>query len=204
MRIELHYLPNIEYFALLKKFDEIEFDIAEFYQKQSYRNRCYILGANKTQLLTVPVKDGNKRIQSKDIQIDYNQKWLNVHLRAIQSAYGKAPFFEYYFDYFNDIFVRKEKYLVDLNYEMLSLCLKLLQFDSVVKKVEKYMDESQESDNQFINFINRKQNASERHIYQPYAYQQLFGSKFVPNLSIIDLLFCEGPGASSIVGLSTV
>ncbi len=204
MRIELHYLPCIEYFVLLKKHKQIDIDVFEFYQKQSYRNRCYILGANKVQLLTVPVKNGNKKIRSRDIEIDYHQKWLNVHIRAIESAYGKAPFFEYYFDYFREIFVKKEKYLVDLNYQMLSLCLQLLQIDSSINKIDNEDSKLEEVDNQYVNLINRKQDANERHLYQPYEYQQLFGSKFVPNLSIIDLLFCEGPAASEIIGLSTV
>ncbi len=204
MRLELHFIPNIEYFTLLNRFPEIHLDTGEFYQKQSYRNRCYIQSANKIQILTVPIKGGNKKVKTKDIQIDYQQKWLNVHLRAIQSSYGKAPFFEFYFDYFYNIYVKKEKFLVDLNFQMLSLCLKLLQIDSKINLVENFGELNYQVDNQFFNQINRKESAVSRHLFQPVEYHQLFGNKFVPNLSILDLLFCEGPNAREVVNQSTL
>ncbi len=204
MHIELHYLPCIEYFTVLKRHDQVYLDIGEIYQKQSYRNRCYILGANKVQLLSIPVLEGNKRKATKDIKIDYSQKWMNLHIRGIQSAYGKAPFFEYYFDYFLSLFNKKYAYLHELSFDMLTLCLKLMQIDSEVILVDDKKNLEQAADNQFFNQINRKIEADSRNFYIAVPYNQLFGKQFVPNLSIIDLLFCEGPNSAEIVHQSTV
>ena len=91
--IDLQYLPCTRFFSTLLQFDEIVLESHEHYVKQSYRNRCYILGANKVEMLIVPVVDGNKKILVKDIQIDYQQKWPEIHWRTIKAAYGKSPFF---------------------------------------------------------------------------------------------------------------
>ena len=93
--IDLQYLPQPGYIALLLTEPELEIDKYEHYVKQSFRNRCRIMTANGIDELSIPVLGGRKKIITKDIRIDHSQKWLNRNWRAIQSAYGKAPFFEY-------------------------------------------------------------------------------------------------------------
>ena len=92
--LDLQYLPSLEYFAALLKYDYVYLEANEHYQKQSYRNRCYIRAANKVDLLSVPVLDGRRKVLIRDIRIDYQQGWLKDHWRAITSAYGKTPYFE--------------------------------------------------------------------------------------------------------------
>lgn len=194
---ELFYLPSIEYFAAVQGNGVIFLDDLEQYQKQSLRNRTSILLANKTEKLSVPVYGGNKNQKYREIRIDYEQKWLNVHLRGMQSAYGKAPFFEYYYPYLEPVYLKKLPFLIDLNQQLLTVCLKLLRWDVKVKYLSEVDKKSDLSDLRGI--IKSKEHFTERDIYKVSPYSQLFGVDFVPNLSIIDLLFCTGPEAEAII-----
>jgi hypothetical protein len=197
--IDLHYLPCIEYFALFLKYDQIRIESCEYYQKQSYRNRCYVLTANKVVALAVPVVKGNRKQLVRDIQIDYNQRWKSDHWRTIESAYGKSPFFAYYADFFAQIIHRDYKYLFDLNWDLLTKCLSLLRIDKKIiftSVYEKYPDIGSDD---LRSAIHPKKSLAASNIYQPVEYMQNFGSNFVPNLSIVDLLFCEGTNAPNIV-----
>lgn len=194
---ELFYLPSLEYFTAIADHQLVLLDPEERFQKQTYRNRTRILLANKVETLIIPVIGGNKKVSYRDIEIDYEQKWLNVHLRGMQSAYGKAPFFEYYFPYLEKVYRAEPQMLFELNKQLLTLCLKLLHWDiQIVSDVNK-VDNAPLVDIRRI--IEAKQHFDTRQFYQPRVYNQLFGLDFVPNLSIVDLLFCMGPEAGSVL-----
>jgi len=143
-------------------------------------------------LLTVPVTAHGKPIIS-DVRLDYTQKWVNNHWRTVRSAYGRAPFFEHYADDLHDILFRKVGFLYELNYMLLSMCLKWLKWSMPIRETEIYPDRP--ADNVFDLRL-----ALQCHqFYYPIMYNQVFGNTFVENLSLIDLVFCEGPGASKIV-----
>jgi hypothetical protein len=188
---DLFNLPPIEYFVATLGFEEIQIDQTERFQKQTLRNRTNILLANKVEVLSVPVTGSNKKQLYKEVKIDYNQKWKNVHLRGIQSAYGKAPFFEYFYPYFDQIYEKNLTFLFDLNLDLLTVCLKLLSVKTKLKLVTE-SDSAQESID-LRGIINTKVEFTQRDIMTPYVYPQMFGLDFVPNLSILDLLFCMGP-----------
>ncbi|GAB3508062.1 WbqC family protein [Emticicia fontis] len=190
--IDLQYLPCIQFFSTLLHFDEILLESNEHYMKQSYRNRCYILGANKVEMLIVPVLDGNKKILAKDIQIDYQQRWPEIHWRTIKAAYGKSPFFEYFGDEFQQILEKKPQFLWDFNYALLTICLKLLRLNKTIRLTDIYEKEPGNGVFDARGLINPKKEVQTDKYYLPVSYQQNFGSEFVPNLSIIDLLFCRG------------
>lgn len=202
--LETHYLPSIEYFTLLKAADEVVLNKHENFQKQSYRNRCYILGPNKVQILTVPIDKRTKRGNIGDVKISYDESWHTEQVQTLQTAYGKSPFFEYYFEYFEAILLKKHRYLWDLNMEMLTLCLDLLNIGSNISDSLSCQLNLNELNNLYYGTIKRQTSFKERDIYREIGYQQLFGSNFVPNLSIIDLLFCEGPNSNVIIGQSTI
>lgn len=192
--IELHYLPNIEYFKQVLIHDTIYLEACENFQKQSYRSRCEILSANKVNTLSIPVKSKKRFI--KDVEIDYSQRWLNDHWRAIVSSYNNSPYFEHYEFLFHDIFFQKHSYLFELNQELFSLCLKLLEIDKKVECTTDYRKDIVSSVTDYRNNIQaKKKNTSKK--YQEYT--QVFGEKFVSNLSIVDLLFCEGNNATHIL-----
>lgn len=201
--IDLHYLPSIEYFTIFNLYKKIEIESFENFQKQSYRNRAAILSANRITNLSIPVLGSNSKHGIKSIQIDNKQRWMDVHWRGIISAYGKAPYFEYYKDYFQEIFDKPHEYLFDLNLELLTLCLKLLNYDNVITFSEMYQKNPEGGVLDLRSAVHPKKDFAQNTFYQPYSYIQLFGKEFVPNLSIVDVLFCEGPNASNIIHQST-
>src|SRR5687767_15886504 len=85
-------------------------------------------------MLILPLTGLHGKIAVKDVRIDYTQKWLNNHWRAIQSAYGKAPFFEYYSDDLHTVLFRNHVFLYDLNLELLTLCLKWLKWSLPIRE----------------------------------------------------------------------
>jgi len=195
----LHYFPSLEYFTALveRKIEVIYIDIHEHYEKQTYRNRCQILTTNGVHTLSIPIVHSLHKIPLKDVKIDYAENWVNVHWRTIQSAYGKAPFFIHYADEIQTILYRKYTFLVDLNLAILKLCLNHLKIITPISLSEKYMTKRDCPD--YRSLIHPKKSFEDNHIYFPFSYIQLFTSTFVPNLSILDLLFCEGNNAGIII-----
>ena len=202
--IDLQYLPSIEYFTVFNIHKDIVIEACENFEKQSYRNRAHIMSANKITPLSIPVLGGNSKQSIRDIRIDNKQRWLDIHWRGILSAYGKAPYFEYYADYFNQIFFKRHEFLFELNLELLTLCLKLLNYDNVITFSEKYQKNPVGGILDLRSVIHPKKDFSKNVFYQSYSYIQLFGKEFVPNLSIIDVLFSEGPNADNVIHQSTV
>lgn len=189
--IELHYLPCIEYFCQFLQYDEIYIEKHEIYTKQSYRNRCRIRGSNKIENLIVPIKHRGKQ-KITDIEIDYDQKWLGVHQRAIMSAYGKAAFYEHFGEEFLTILRKRYRWLFELNYELLSLCLKLLKLECQIKFTDRFENLHKNDQIDLRGEIHPKKRGTGMTNFTSFPYTQVFGSNFVENLSIIDLLFCYG------------
>ena len=196
--IPLHYLPSTSYFTHVNQADTIIIEANENFQKQTYRSRCYINTANKIDTLSVPTKKSKSRL-FKDTQIDYTEPWVKKHWKSILSAYGKAPFFEYFIDSFETIYSQKEKYLFDLNMALLTNCLTLLQLDKTLNYSEFYEKQPKSTIIDLRARLNTKTTDKHNISFAPHPYNQIFGKEFVGNLSIIDLLFCEGPNALSVI-----
>ncbi len=201
--IDLHYFPCIEYFARILDFDKILIEINEHYVKQTYRNRCYIPITNKIQSLTVPVLKGLGKTKVKDVKIAYHQNWQDHHWRTIASAYGKAPFFDFFASEFHDILYRKYVFLVDLNLNLLTKCLDFLGMkNKQLLLTNEYLASPEKQIVDHRNTINPKKNTPDNRFFKPTSYNQVFGKDFVPNVSVIDLLFCEGSRANYIINRS--
>jgi len=199
--VDLHYFPSLEFFAAIQGVDELIFFPEDIYQRQSYFNRTRIRLANKIETLSIPIVGRRPRVANERIRIDFTQDWQKIHLRGIQSGYGKAPFFEFYFPYFESLFSQKRESLWDLNWEILTICLKLIGSSAKMSVLEKSLNVTEILD--IRGQISPSKQFSEQTFYQPEPYFQLFGLDFDPNLSILDLLFCEGPAAKSILLRST-
>ena len=184
------YFPNIAHFAAMVKSDSVCFEVCDNYQKQSYRNRTEIYGANGKLALTVPVSYSQKNRQLyRDVKIANEDDWQLQHLKSLQSAYSMSPFFEFYIDDLIPLFETKFDFILDLNFK----CFEILQ-DSL--QLELNISESAIFEKEPLNkidyrpLVKRNYQASNLEYYT-----QVFTEKhgFIPNLSILDLLFNEGP-----------
>lgn len=201
--IETQYLPPIAYFSALVNCSGVIVEKYEHYEKQTFRNRCYIKTAQGTEMLIVPLTSKHGKTVISEVRIDYGQKWLNNHWRTICSAYGKAPFFEHYADDLHDILFQRSEFLYDLNLALLTMCLKWLKWNLPIRESLAYEAVPPDDVTDLRSAINPKKTGNLAGFYKPAVYSQVFGNKFDENLSLIDLIFCEGPGAMGIVRAST-
>lgn len=200
--IELHYLPSIPYFSSLYGAEKIILEKHEHFIKQSFRNRCHILTANGVDRLIVPLTSRSSTVLITDVRIDYSQKWLNNHWRTIESAYRSSPFFEFYADDLHKALFRQHSYLYDLNFELLTICLKWLKLNIPIQESMAYTKNPPEGVIDMRNVIHAKKPEQFAPYFQPVPYRQVFGNKFAEGLSLIDLVFCEGPNSIKVVASS--
>ena len=196
--MELQYFPPIQYLTKFLLYPQVVIEQHEHYQKGGFRNRCLIVNANSTQILTVPLVKGKNEQQSiREVKIAYIDNWQRIHWTSIQSAYGNAPFFEHYADHFKGFFNRKYETLFDLNRVVLYKILQILQIESNIDTTSEF-EKIPTVFNDFRNKIStRKSNTFVDKNFTPIHYSQVFEEKhgFLPNLSILDLIFCKGPEA---------
>ncbi len=190
------YLAPVQYFTKLFKYDEVFIEKHENFIKQSYRNRCKIYGANGELSLSIPVKKISLKTKIKDLLIDYDTNWQKLHWKSIESAYRSSPFFEFYEDDLKPFYEKKYKFLLDFNIEIQNMVLEHLDIDVNLKFTDKYCHILTEEIDDLREKIHPKKKENDPD-FITVEYTQVFQGKygFIPNLSIIDLLFNEGPNA---------
>ncbi|NJL12319.1 MAG: WbqC family protein [Microscillaceae bacterium] len=198
--LDLYYLPCLEYWAAFFAFEQVLIDVGAYFEKQTYRNRCLILTAQGVMSLSVPVCKITGKQALKEVRIDYRQRWSRHHWRSFQAAYGKAPFFEYYQDDFRAVFEQEVELLWQLNWKLLTICRDILQVPAQVEVSEKYLEFSSENHFEDLRGAFSPQDFGDksRRFGTP-EYIQVFGKRFVGNLCILDLIFCEGPNAGNLI-----
>lgn len=204
MLIELQYFPPVQFFSKLLHSKQIVIEQHEHYVKGSYRNRCYIVGGNSIQRLTIPlIKGKNQQQDIRAVKIAYVENWQAQHWQSIQSSYGKSPFFEFYVDELAPFFKTPEVYLFDWNLKLLKKLMDLLSIDCEITFTNLYQKtEELDGVEDWRNGIHPKKHLQKKDpAFQPIRYAQVFEERhgFLPNLSILDLLFCTGPGAGEIL-----
>ena len=192
------YLPPIQFFIEIATTNSVCIEAHENYTKQSYRNRCEIYGANGKLPLCIPIhKNRVGRTKIKDAKINYSDRWQKVHWKSLESAYRRSPFFEYYEHEFVAFYnSKKHTFLFDYNLELLNKTLQLIGMNPEISFTEEYI-KSPKNITADLRNIDPKDRDSEAENYTRYI--QVFEDKkgFSPNLSIVDLLFNEGPNSST-------
>lgn len=191
MNIILHptYFPSISHYSAMIQADAITFETDDNFQKQTNRNRMYIYSPNGLQMLNIPVKHSkNQRQKFKDVRIENAFGWQKNHFKSLEAAYRTSPFFEFFEDDLRPIFENKQEFLMDLNFQIFDIINDCLGVDLPFTKTEEYFHEINDKKD-FRYLVNGKKDA-----FTNEAYTQVFGEKhgFLPNLSILDILFNEG------------
>jgi len=192
--ISSYYAPT-SYFACIKEASEVLIELHENYQRQTIRNRCHILTANGIQTLSIPiVHSSDKRFLN--IRIDYSTPWVSKQIQAIRSAYGKTPYFLYYFDELISPLSQRYEFLWQLNEAILHTCLKILKIEKKISYTQHYLH-SYKDINDYRNTFSKKKHPY-IHNYKGKIYFQAFNDRypFVYELSILDLLFNTGNEAN--------
>ena len=180
------YLAPISYYAILLQDPNCRIELNEHFIKQSIRNRCDIYGANGKLRLSIPKqRKGSSKTIIENLKISYRNNWQKQHWNAIESAYNSSPFFEYYKDDLKPFFEEKEEYLVNFNSKLQNAILSMLQQENIIKNTTEYLHKGDFFD--LRNYTWKLKNQEK--------YDQVFMEKqgFIPNLSILDLLFNLGP-----------
>ncbi|WP_435262209.1 WbqC family protein [Tenacibaculum sp. nBUS_03] len=189
------YFAPIAQYSVISQCNSVTFEFEDNFQKQTYRNRCYIYGANGKLSLNIPVKHkhSENRKKTKDALIENDFPWQIQHFKSLQSAYRTSPFFEFYEDDIHKIFSKKYSFLHDVVIDTHLFVTDALQISNAYTKTSSYSSDSSEKD--FRNLAIAKKGVE----IEMDTYVQMFDDKFgfIPNLSILDLLFMEGPNAIS-------
>lgn len=198
--IDNQYFGCLNYYSNLIKQTNIKIEQFENWEKRSFRNRCVVAGSNGLIHLTVPIEKGrDQKGLYKDIRINNRENWQQQHWRTLFSCYGKSPFFEYYRFWLEDFFTKQKfEFLFDMNLEAMKWVLKILKSDSLLQLTDVYR---QNTDLSFVDYRNKWKPKNFQQGKSNVEYFQLFSEKmgFQSNLSILDLLFCEGPNSIHIL-----
>lgn len=196
MSIIIHptYFPNIAAFVAIAQNTNVIFEVEDNFLKQTYRNRALIYGANGKLTLNVPVTHSQKNRQKyKDVKIFNDDNWQVTHWKSLLSAYKTSPYFEFYEDDLHPLFHKKTNFILDFNLSCFEVLCECLQLDINASKTKAYNKDIPKPIKDYRALVKAKKEAP----VKLESYTQVFGNKhgFINNLSILDLLFNEGPNA---------
>jgi hypothetical protein len=199
--IDSQYLPPIETFARLAPFSRVRFEAHEHWVKRSYRNRALVAGAHGEVLLSIPLKrEGGERRIMQDIQIAYAEPWLREHWLTLEAGYRRSPYFEYFEDRLEPVFNAHYETLLERNMALFRFFTEALGFHFDIGLTPEWHRHVSMGQVDLRDAI-RPQKGRPDPFYHAPVYEQTFGERhgFLPNLSIADLLFNEGPKAGDML-----
>ena len=201
------YFGPVHYFTKFLQYPYRIIERYDHYTKQTFRNRCNILGANGILTLSIPVLKGDHhKTYVKDIRIDYSKNWQKLHWKGIESAYMHSPFFEFYLDEIMRLLEKEHGFLIELNLEILDFLLDSLEISGDYGLSDEFFESLPGNIQDCREIIHPKKNPGEDLDYRSESYPQVFSDKFgfQENLSIMDLLFNEGPNARLVLEKSYI
>jgi len=191
--------PGISWWVAAVKADTILLDAGEYFQKMSYRNRYRITGSNNSILLSVPLVDGrNQRIPMGEVRIHNGERWQTQHWRSLVSVYKRAPFFDHYEDSLRPLFDATYSKLIDFDRESVLWVKRQLKLDMTIEETDTFI-------NQYPSEVRDLRFGKTKLEYFP-KYYQVFEDRigFLPDMSILDLLFSEGPAAARLLSMGVL
>lgn len=190
--LSISYFPPTEYFAFLI-FGDAVLECHERYQKQSYRNRTTIVSSIGRYDLSVPTIHDSKMSLIKDVRIDYSTPWQRTHWRSIETSYNSSSYFLYYKDFIKPFFEKKTEFLYDYNLQIINAIFKILQINVPVTQTTHFIPYT--DDDLRLKIQPKERKKADYPFVNPQSYHQVFDDKFgfIPNVSILDLIFNLGP-----------
>ncbi len=196
---DLHYFGALSYYSVFNETDLVVFDTSVAFSKMSFKNRMVIASAQGPLHLTIPINGGRDQKTPMDqIRISYDSQWQSQHFKSIYTNYKRAPFFEYYVDSIKSLYSIKYEFLNDFLLETQKWTNQHLKAKWIIKTVDSTIIE--ENQTKWIDSIKPNNFHTENRSEQ---YQQVFEdvTGFIPNLSILDLIFSVGgKQAHSLIG----
>jgi hypothetical protein len=199
--IEIQYFAPAIFYKKVNKISNVDYDVYETYQKMSFRNRCIILGGGGPVTLSIPLEEGRgQRRLTRDVRIANRYPWQSQHWKSILSCYNRSPWFEFYRDELEGLFQKQVDFLVDWNLACWEWASKKLGMEVATGTTKEYR-----TDYDMTKWLDLRNKLLPKSIMQnflePVVYRQVFEDRtgFIPHCSILDLLFCEGKNARSLL-----
>ncbi len=203
--LPLSYWGSIQYFSKFLLHDVLALELHEHFPKKTYRNRCELYGANGLQTLNIPIAKTTGKTQIKDIKIAYHTPWQKEHVRTLTAAYASSPYYEYYVDDILPLYENKAVFLKDLNENILKVCLAWLDLPENWHYTNSF-ELNPEAQDYRSRIHPKKETYLQDATFKAPKYMQGFEQRngFLPNLSILDLIFNTGPEALSLLESSLI
>ncbi len=196
------YFPSIEQMVAVAQAEKVVFEVADNYQKQTYRNRAIIAHSNGPLVLNIPIKHDKtgKRQKMNSVVVENDFPWQEQHWKSLQSAYRTSPFFEYYEDDLEPLFKETISGLLEHNLRIAEVLFELIGIEVEISKTNSYEVSPEIKDLRFLIDAKRKSD------FKAAEYNQVHQGNhpFLPNLSVLDLLFNEGPNALTYIEESSL
>lgn len=200
--IEFQYFAPVDLYKNIDSNTNIIFESYDRFQKMSFRNRTWVAGADGALLLSVPLEEGrNQRKLSKDIKTASRYSWQSSHWKTIQSCYNRSPWFEFYRDTLEQLFRKPVIFLLDWNLACFEWTMEALGWKNSFQLTSEYQPFYPPDSYQDLRGLLLPKSISTQ-FPEVVIYRQVFEERtgFIPHLSILDLIFCEGPKAGESLG----
>jgi len=198
---DLQYFPSIIYYKISNRSSNILFEQYDFYQKMSFRNRCQITGSQGRVDLSIPLEKGrDQKTLMKDVKIAGTYRWQDQHWKTLLACYSRSPWFEFYRDELDQLYRQSYNFLLDWNLACFEWTCRVLSMPVGVSLTDVYRPAYEEKVDWRGKLLPK--NITDTTRWPPVIYRQVFEeiTGFIPNLSILDLLFCEGQRAKALLG----
>jgi len=200
---DLQYFPSVILYKISNKYSHIVFEQYDFFQKMSFRNRCQIAGSQGRIDLSVPLEKGrDQKTLMKDVKIAGTYRWQDQHWKTLLACYSRSPWFEFYRDELDLLYRKPFHFLLDWNLACFEWTCGVLAIPVEISLTDNYRSVDEEKEWQDWRGKLLPKNIADTARWPPVVYRQVFEeiTGFIPNLSILDLLFCEGQRAKALLG----